>query len=93
MGVVPAMTDEPAVLAWMIALAPRPAAEPRRHWWRELVTEAWHAADHAWWLERESVALGYPTEMREFESYHPRPKLRDFMTHLSSGRWSPEGVL
>lgn len=48
-------TDEPEVLTWMIALAPRPRRpEPTgRHWWRELVTDAWRAADHAWWLHRE----------------------------------------
>lgn len=85
-------TDEPAVLTWMIALAPRPAGEPRRHWWRELVTDAWRSADHAWWLEREAVAVGYQTEMREFAEDNPRPRLRDFMTHLSSGRLAPESV-
>jgi hypothetical protein len=88
------LTDEPEVLTWMIALAPQPTREPvGRHWWRELVTEAWRCADHAWWLEREAVAVGYATEMAEFALQHPRPKLSDFMVHLSSGRWAPEGVL
>lgn len=88
------MTDEPAVLTWMIALAPRPAPAPTgRHWWRELVTEAWRAAYDAWWLEREEVAIGYATEQREFSAVKPAPRLADFMRHLSSGHWSPEGVL
>ena len=87
-------TDEPAVLTWMIALSPRPRPEPTgRHWWRELVTDAYRAAYHAWWLEREDVAIGYAAEQRDFAEHKPAPRLADFMVHLSSGRWSPEGVL
>ena len=82
------------MLTWQIALAQRPVPPaPRRHWWRELVTDAWRSADHAWWLHREAVALGYDTEGREFATHHPRPQLRDFMVHLSSGAWAPESVL
>lgn len=88
------LTTDPAVLTWMIALSPRPAPPPiGGHWWREMVTEAWRSADQAWWLEREAVAVGYATEMAEFAQVKPRPKLRDFMVHLSSGHYSPEGVL
>jgi hypothetical protein len=85
-----AFTDEPAVLTWMIALAPRPSPEPMgRHWWRELVTDAWRSAYQAWWLEREAFAIGYSTEMEEFEAANPAPRLRDFMVHMSSGQWAP----
>lgn len=51
-------TDEPAVLAWMIALAgdrrPRPAS-PGRHWWRELVTNTYRDSRDAWEALRESA--------------------------------------
>lgn len=87
-------TTDPAVLTWMIALAPRPRpAAIGSHWWREMVTDAWRSADQAWWLHREAVALGYPTEMREFEERHPRPRLGDFMVAMSVGRHDPEAVL
>lgn len=86
-------TDEPAVLTWMIALAPRPRPEPSgRHWWREMVTDAWRCADHAWQLQREAVAIGYATEEREFADHHPRPTLAGFMHALSSGQMSPERI-
>lgn len=85
------LTDDPAVLIWMLALAPRGRAAPTgRHWWRELVTDAWRCADHAWWLQREAIALGYETEMAEYAAEHPRPRLADFMVHLSHGTWSPD---
>lgn len=87
-------TDEPAVLTWMVALAPRPRHAPvGRHWWRDMVTDAWRSADHAWWLHREEIALGYPAEEAEFTSLHPRPRLGDFMVAMSSGRMSPEGAI
>lgn len=87
-------TDEPEVLTWAIALAPRPRPEPvGSHWWRALVVEAWQAADEAWHRDRETVAIGYDTEEREYAEHHPRPRLGDFMRHLSSGHWSPEAVL
>lgn len=82
---------DPAVLTWSAALAPRPRVEPvGRHWWREWVTDAWRSADHAWWLAREATALGYDTEEREFAAEHPRPRLSDFMRHLSTGQVAPE---
>lgn len=90
----PLVTDEPAVLTWMIALAPVRRAEPvGRHWWRELVTEAWSSATHAWWLEREAEAIGYATEQADFEALNPRPRLRDFMEHLATGALAPETAL
>lgn len=82
-------TDEPDVLAWMACFAGRRPdtriSAPGHHWWREWITDEWRAADHAWWLQREAEALGYETEMREFEADNPRPKLGDFMVHLSVG--------
>ena len=86
-------TDEPAVLTWMIALAPRPRVEPTgRHWWREMVTDAWRCADLAWQARREEVAIGYETEMREFAEAHPRPTLGAFMSALSHGSIAPERI-
>lgn len=86
-------TDEPAVLTWMIALSPRPRPEPvGSHWWREMVTDAWRAADQAWQMKREAVAIGYATEMREFAEAHPRPTLGAFMRALSHGSLAPESV-
>lgn len=90
-------TDEPAVLTWMLALAPRPqlrVSSPGHHWWREMVTDAWQNATDAWLAHREAVSLGYATEQVEFEREHPRPRLGDFMVHLSRGSWSfePEAV-
>ena len=54
--------------------------------WHETVYAAWQAATHAWEADREVVAIGYPTEMREYEEAHPRPRLRDFMVQLSHGK-------
>lgn len=84
--------EDPAVLTWRIALAPRPRPRGGRHWWREYVTDVYRAADHAWWLARENAAYGYHTEMREFAEAHPRPRLRDFMVHLSTGAVAPERI-
>lgn len=84
---------DPAVTAWRIALAPRPrTAARRRHWWRDVVTDAWRCAMHAWELEAERVALGYATELAEYAEQHPRPRLKDFMVHLSSGALAPDRV-
>lgn len=54
-----------------------------RNWWREYVTDLWRMADHAWWLDREAVALGYAAEMAEYEASHPRPTLKGFMLELA----------
>lgn len=81
--------QDPAVVEWMRAVAayrhqlpPRP---PRRHWWRELVTDAWRTADHAWQLQAEAYAVGYATELAEFAAMTPRPRLGEFMVHMSCG--------
>jgi RimJ/RimL family protein N-acetyltransferase len=52
------------------------------NWWREYIVDAWRSADHAWWLHREAVAMGYATEMREYAAEHPRPQLKLFMIQL-----------
>jgi hypothetical protein len=59
--------------------------DSKRHTWREDVTDAWWMATQAWLLHRENVAIGYATEMAEFEEHHPRPRLADFMSALSAG--------
>jgi len=85
------LDEDPAVITWRIALAPRPRfSTGGRHWWRDLVTDAWRAADAAWFLAAEAVAIGYDTELAEYAQTHPRPRLKDFMTHLSSGAIAPE---
>lgn len=95
------MTQDPAVVTWMIALAPRPRpAATGRHWWRELVTEAWRAAHDAREHLRESgldvggahgaVVSAYQLEREEFDRLYPAPRLQDFMVHLSRGGLAPE---
>lgn len=79
------MTDEPAVLTWQIALAPRPRFTTNgRHWWRDMVTQAWRAAYDQWLLDLEAA---------EFRAENPPPLLRDFMRHLASGALAPEHAL
>ena len=85
--------EDPAVTSWRIALAPQGRPKPTgRHWWRELVTDAFTCAREAWEQERELVALGYDTEEAEYAEQVPPPRLRDFMVHLSQGSLSPERV-
>lgn len=48
-----------------------------------MIVSEWFCADHAWWLEREAVALGYESEMREFAERNPRPTLKVFMVGLA----------
>lgn len=63
-----------------------------RNLWREYVTDAWRAADHAWWLDREAVAIGYATEMAEYQADHPRPTLRAFMVALAPAWHGPKAA-
>ena len=51
--------------------------------WVQSITTAWRAANDAWEAEAERVALGYKTELAEFTANNPRPRLKDFMVHLS----------
>lgn len=81
-------TTDPSVNDWAVAVAAwrrNDRRVQRPHWWRELVTDAWRCADEAWQLQREEVAIGYRTEMAEFQAEIPRPRLGDFMSHLSLG--------
>lgn len=94
-------TDEPAVLSWMMALAPRPGARvsaPGHHWWRELVTEVHQHAAAARAALRESShpayqaagagnsgAAYYQLSDDEFDLLHPAPRLKDAMVYLSRG--------
>lgn len=49
--------QDPAVLTWQIALAPRPRVEPvGHHWWRDLVTATYREAREAWELRFETEA-------------------------------------
>lgn len=57
----------------------------RRNAWLEDVHAAWRAANDAWEAEAEEVAIGYPTELAEFAARNPRPRLKDFMIHMSHG--------
>lgn len=57
-----------------------------RNWWREWNTDLLHCADHAWWLAREAVAVGYATEEREYADQHPRPTLKAFLIHNAGAR-------
>jgi len=54
-----------------------------RNWWREYIVESWFCAHRAWWLARESVAMGYKTEEREYAEKHPQPTLKSFMIALA----------
>lgn len=84
---------DPSVTTWRIALAPRPRHSTNgRHWWREYVVDAWRSATQAWELACEAEAIGYPTETAEYAEKHPRPRLKDFLIHLSRGQVAPEQI-
>lgn len=51
---------------------------------RDAVVNLFDCAYHAWWLEREAAALGYQTEMREWEETHPAPRLAEFMQTMAA---------
>lgn len=83
---------DPSVVAWHIALSPRPAylgTPPRRpHWWRELVTNVYRDARDARAALRESTAY-LQHERDDFDLEHPPVRLSDVMRGLSSGRIDP----
>lgn len=88
------ITDEPSVLTWMIALAPRAQASPAgHHWWRELVTDTWRCAYDQWQLDAEAASNGWKTELHEFKAHTPVPRLSQFMIGLSRGSLIPEYAL
>lgn len=59
--------------------------------WRELVTDHWRAADHAWWLACENETYAYTTEVTEYRETNPRPNLGDFMRQLAPLWHGPKG--
>lgn len=59
--------------------------DSKRHDWRARVVDSWFTATQVWLLDRERVAIGYRTEMAEFEEAHPRPRLGDHMVACSYG--------
>lgn len=82
-----ALTEDPAVTLWRVALAGSwPSAPARRHWWRDYVTDAYRTARHAWELSLEAAANGWATERAEFIATNPPPTLGQFMVHLSAGK-------
>lgn len=79
---------DPSVVAWHLALSPRPAPAPRRHWWRELVTNVYRDARDAREALRESTAY-LQHERVEFDAEHPPVRLADVMRGLSGGSIPP----
>lgn len=63
----------------------RQKPERKLNWWVEAITDAWFNATIVWENQREEVAIGYDTEMKEFELHNPKPRLRDFMVHMARG--------
>lgn len=46
----------------------------------------WSSADAAWQADREQVALGYESEMREYAAEHPRPTFKRVLIGLAGSR-------
>lgn len=102
------LSEDPSVTTWRLAIARhqarQPAPPPRRHWWRDLVTETYHAARDARAHLRESgthldVAGGahanvsaYQVEAAEFDQAHPPVTLAEVMRGLSHGRYAPDNL-
>lgn len=92
--------EDPAVLSWRLALAPRPRySAAGRHWWRELVTATYRDWLAGWEQLRESDAPAWGTpgaansgvccyqlSDEEFRALHPQPLFRDVLVGLSGGR-------
>lgn len=89
--------EDPNVLSWRLALAPRPRHTTHgRHWWREYVTEMYRAARDARDAMRESGvqaptsvagAAGsqvayFQIEREEFDRLFPAPTFRSFLEDL-----------
>lgn len=60
--------------------------------WRDLITDAWRSADHAWFLAAEADSIGYATELDEYRAEHPRPNLGDFMRELAPMWHGPKAL-
>lgn len=80
-----ALGQDPAVVTWMLALAPRPRVEPTgRHWWREYVTAAYVEAREAWETRFDLEAnttyrRGIIAEERRRERRGGRREVTDFL--------------
>lgn len=98
------MGEDPSVITWRIALAPRPRYNTGgRHWWRDLVTSTYRDARDAWEARRESdqpawnapgaahsgVACHQLSD-EEFADLYPPPLFGDFLAHLSQGQLAPD---
>ena len=47
------------------------------------VHDAWFWANHSWELEAEAYSNGHDTELQEFRTIKPQPRLKDFMVQMS----------
>lgn len=54
--------------------------------WVAQATEEYRDARLAWERDRENVALGYATEMREYGQERPAPRLADFLRQAAAAR-------
>lgn len=71
-----------------LTLTMTPRRKPNR--WVQEITEAWRSATEAWERQAEAVALGYDTELAEYAAVNPKPRLKDFMVHMSQqAPWAP----
>lgn len=52
----------------------------RRNLWHTTLMQTYSDAAWSWWQEAEAVTSLHATELDDFR---PRPRLRDFMVHLS----------
>lgn len=97
--------EDPAVLSWRIALAPRPRFTTHgRHWWRDLVTATYRDARDARDALRESgaaasgrvagtahsLASWSQLSDQEFAEAVPPVRFQDVLTGLSGGALEPE---
>lgn len=96
--------EDPAVLTWRVALAPRPRIEPvGRHWWRDLAVSVYRDAKDARDALRQSgqdsggraagtahsgVCYAQLSD-DEFSSLNPPVTFRDVLQGLSGGRIEP----
>lgn len=59
------------------------------HRWREYVVDVYRRVVVAWEWDRETVALGYGTEMEEYELENPRPTFKEALIgNRGLGPWS-----
>lgn len=78
-------TQDPSVLSWMIALAPRGRPEPiGHHWWRDLVMSAYLEAREQWEIQFEfatnqSYAPGCVAREKRRERRGGRREITDFI--------------